>query len=112
MVEQSEELLEELPDHLPCLGTQDPEVEFLPCYMEACYWEGQTGAAGEAVVEAVESEEWVAAGLLVLLVWLALERAILVAGLLCQSSACLPSSSGASGPAAGGAEAAADEACV
>lgn len=67
-------------------------------------------AGVEAAAE--ESEEWVAAGLLELLVWQGLVRATLAAGQLCQSSACLPSFSGASGPVASGAEAAAGEAYV
>lgn len=66
MAEQSEELLEELSGHLPCLETQHQEVEFLQCYTEACYWEVQIVVVKQAVVEAeaVVFEELVAAGLL------------------------------------------------
>lgn len=114
MAEQSEESLEESLDHRLCPGTQHQEVEFLTCCTGACYWAVQVVAVRQAGVEAVagESEEWVAAGLLELLVWQVLVRAILAVGLLCRSSACSPSVSGASGPAAGGAEAVAGEACV
>lgn len=74
----------------------------------------QAGAAWQAgvVAEVVGSEVLGAAGLLELLAWLVSVRAILAVDLPRQSSACLPSSFGASGPAAGGAEAAVDGACV
>lgn len=114
VAEQSEVELEVLLGHLLCPGTQHQGVEFSAWCRAAWYWEVQVGVARQAVgvAEVVGSVVLAAAGPLELLVWLVSVKAILAADLPRPSSACSPSSFGASGPAADGAEVAVGEACV
>lgn len=106
--------LEVSPDHLPCPGTQHWGAEFLAWCRVACCWEVQAEAVTQAGAEAGVVGFVVSgvAGLLELLVWPAWVMAILAAGPPRPCAAYSPSSYGASAPAAGGAGAVADGACV
>lgn len=106
--------LEASPGHLLCPGTQRWGAEFLAWCRVACCWEVQAEAVTQVGAEAGAVGFVVsgAAGLLELLAWPVWVRAILAAGLPHPCAACSPSSFGASAPAAGGAGAVADGACV